>query len=69
MDKSLEGHVGPHDGPFLFVLSGSNIREISLHIAGDRDIFDIDEGRSDSIQARWGHVGRYNRIRRQEWKG
>lgn len=33
-----------HDGPFLFVLSGSNIREISMHIAGDRDIFDIDEG-------------------------
>ena len=33
-----------HDGPFLFVLSGSNIRELSKHITGDRDIFDIDEG-------------------------
>jgi len=31
-------------GPILFVLSGSNIREISAHISGNKDIFDLDEG-------------------------
>lgn len=32
------------EGPILLVLSGSNIREISMHCTGDRETLDLDEG-------------------------
>ena len=31
-------------GPVLLVLSGSNIRELSQHLTGDREALDLDEG-------------------------
>lgn len=31
-------------GPVLLVLSGSNIREISNYLSGNREVFDLDEG-------------------------
>ncbi len=32
------------DGPILIVCSGSNIREISQFLTGNRDLLDLDEG-------------------------
>jgi broad specificity phosphatase PhoE len=32
------------DGPVLLIVSGSNIREISQYLTGNRDLLDLDEG-------------------------